>query len=647
MARSKKSGRPWKGGKSLSTKRSEARSHSGLPENHHAMLAISTAAITLVEEARQTSLHDHGLWNEHAQLRKNPVHFVSAGRTDPLNDHPTKEESSESNSNDKETMLKLSLETQDGMRSSDLVLHNSPTQNYDKFNEEGSQTFHLDIIEDKTTKNSHCSHAVVSNQPSSPDSSSSEEVILFRGRREREGHGFKAKEMLREQEVHHTTESKPPSLSADEDYLSTDYLQSSRSRKRGRRKGHTQYETGDEDIVADYINNMRDSGELDCLFDEIGGNQRELGARDTEVVFSCSDSDTKHNRPQDTNRAAGSQAPQHKKHYFKSIEDTWRHTEDPEDEDALVDLIAAQDLSSSSDVAADTQTPESNLPDTRPARRYGANKQEEFDFMDWSTAHIRSKKGKGYRTQVPFNNDDSDLELQLQVAWKSDRMRKKERKRQREELRSLGMLQKNAKPDDLRTKYPSGMSIEQVGEEIERFLHSGNEVYEPLERISYYGNKANADSIFTSRLSFPPMDLHARKLIHELANKFNIKSKSTGKADQRRPTLYRTIRTLPYAEIPFQNALRQIQRRFLPRLDTKGKRNSKLSTTRGQTLGAAGYREGEVVGASAPELGVDNRGRAMLERMGWSCGTALGSIDNKGILQPVTQTMKKSKAGLG
>jgi hypothetical protein len=28
-------------------------------------------------------------------------------------------------------------------------------------------------------------------------------------------------------------------------------------------------------------------------------------------------------------------------------------------------------------------------------------------------------------------------------------------------------------------------------------------------------------------------------------------------------------------------------------------------------------------------------------------GTALGASDNKGIMQPVTQTMKRSKAGLG
>lgn len=141
------------------------------------------------------------------------------------------------------------------------------------------------------------------------------------------------------------------------------------------------------------------------------------------------------------------------------------------------------------------------------------------------------------------------------------------------------------------------------------------------------------------------MDKHARKVIHELANKFNVKSKSIGKADQRRPTLYRTKRTPRFDEEAFDLAIRRIQRRYFPRLDWKGKSSSGQPSRSGHA--EASYREGEIVGASAPELGTANRGRAMLEKMGWSMGTALGSIENKGILLPVTQTMKKSKAGLG
>lgn len=90
-----------------------------------------------------------------------------------------------------------------------------------------------------------------------------------------------------------------------------------------------------------------------------------------------------------------------------------------------------------------------------------------------------------------------------------------------------------------------------------------------------------------------------------------------------------------------------IHRRFFPPLDSKDTKHGRVMFLRAANSAATGYHDGEIVGASAPELGSDNRGRAMLEKMGWSSGTALGTDDNKGILLPVMQTMKKTKAGLG
>lgn len=157
------------------------------------------------------------------------------------------------------------------------------------------------------------------------------------------------------------------------------------------------------------------------------------------------------------------------------------------------------------------------------------------------------------------------------------------------------------------------------------------------------------DSLPIFRISLPPMDPHARKIIHEIASKFNIKSKSTGKGTSRRPTLNRTLRTLPYVESTFDQVTRRIHRRYLPRPDQKGKPRGKAQVARPKASGdsAVKVRNGEIVGGAAPELGTDNRGRVMLEKMGWSSGTALGSTNNKGILQPVSQMMKTNKAGLG
>jgi hypothetical protein len=149
-----------------------------------------------------------------------------------------------------------------------------------------------------------------------------------------------------------------------------------------------------------------------------------------------------------------------------------------------------------------------------------------------------------------------------------------------------------------------------------------------------------------SRLSLPPMEKGDRKVVHDIANAFNLKSKSAGSGRKRFPVLYRTQRTSIYVESTFNAVISRKNRRFLPRMDMKGKR----SVTRvnvGGFSAAVSYRDGDVVGGSAPELGVENRGRAMLEKMGWSSGTALGALNNKGILQPVSHVVKTTKAGLG
>lgn len=94
----------------------------------------------------------------------------------------------------------------------------------------------------------------------------------------------------------------------------------------------------------------------------------------------------------------------------------------------------------------------------------------------------------------------------------------------------------------------------------------------------------------------------------------------------------------------------RIHRKYFHRVDVRVKSSGPPRATVGG--GRSGQkalmlREGEIVGASVPELGQENKGRAMLEKMGWSKGMGLGTTENKGILEPVAQVMKRSKAGLG
>ena len=148
------------------------------------------------------------------------------------------------------------------------------------------------------------------------------------------------------------------------------------------------------------------------------------------------------------------------------------------------------------------------------------------------------------------------------------------------------------------------------------------------------------------------MDKNDRKLVHEFANVFNLKSKSIGGGRGRYPTLFKTSRSIKFSEgnLADVEALFN-QRRFFPRMDKGSKRapgTRRMGFRSGGASGAAvSYRDGEIVGATAPELGTDNKGRAMLEKMGWSTGTALGALNNKGIMQPVVHVVKTTKAGLG
>ena len=149
-------------------------------------------------------------------------------------------------------------------------------------------------------------------------------------------------------------------------------------------------------------------------------------------------------------------------------------------------------------------------------------------------------------------------------------------------------------------------------------------------------------------LSLPPMDKGLRRLVHEIANRLSLRSKSSGLGHQRYPQLYKTSLTEAFDELSVQDINHLLVHGSRHRQRAPGVRKNFITShkARGSTS-AAVYRDGEVVGAEAPELGLENKGRAMLEKMGWSKGTALGALNNKGILQPVLHVVKTTKAGLG
>ena len=155
--------------------------------------------------------------------------------------------------------------------------------------------------------------------------------------------------------------------------------------------------------------------------------------------------------------------------------------------------------------------------------------------------------------------------------------------------------------------------------------------------------------ITISSQPFPPMDKSDRKMLHIIANVFNLKSKSVGSGKSRSPVLYKTSKTVPVENNDaFARAEAKAMRIFgsHPNIKSKGRKSKGLTPRRGGTA-AASYQDGDVVGHGAPEIGAENKGRGLLEKMGWSHGMALGSEENKGILHPLEHVVKNSKSGLG
>lgn len=108
-----------------------------------------------------------------------------------------------------------------------------------------------------------------------------------------------------------------------------------------------------------------------------------------------------------------------------------------------------------------------------PSATMMADAFDGFDVMDFDRPSLK-RKPKGRRGKLTLDLSDSELEAAMAMAWENDRYNKSTKKKEREELRSQGLLgSKNGKPD-LKQKYKEGMGIHAVKEEIKTFLMGSN-----------------------------------------------------------------------------------------------------------------------------------------------------------------------------
>ncbi|KAH6614793.1 hypothetical protein B0J18DRAFT_404434 [Chaetomium sp. MPI-SDFR-AT-0129] len=689
----------------------------GGPQN---MGSYSTE-FSMKDEAKHTVSHQASWGTGDAKLRQRPITFVSAGVVEPLKEEsvstdaadpsitkasshdatkvdPADDEASHAVNIDAvatkteigteitvERTAEATAESIIGATGQDAIVVGESTQHCHigisertpgPVGAEGEDFFVFDLAEndDNPVPGSFIPPPrIPSPKPSLAESDSSEEVILFKGRTAGDRSATPVNKPFRDRIVDAASprgSSEPKAEvttgaprwrgsqrgGASGPYPVTRTQRQPRSRRNSKknRKPHS-YEEEDDDgtdndaILADYIANMAADSDDDVLaspFASLGGH-RDLG--DDDGAVDIGDTNTK--SPLDDDLSGGEQGLT----ASGTSEGEMDNNEDLDlDDEALAHLLAKQeDLGMGSDelmlfsgaFTSARQLRGTQSSSKRPGRGLHqlasatqvADALDNLDIADWNQLPGQ-RSGRKNKQPPNFNVSDSDIEAALNSAWSRDRERKKHRRMEREALRAEGMLGTKADPSDLRVKYPSGMRLDDMKAELVLFL------------------VGSAD-----RLDFPPLDKHARKVLHEVANKFNVKSQSTGKGDQRRPILYRTNRTVRYTSTTtvdatkhVEQATMRIHRKYFHRVD----KAQGTGIPRGSMMGNAGnraatghkaltLREGEIVGASVPELSQENKGRTMLEKMGWSKGMSLGALDNQGILEPVTQVIKRSKAGLG
>ncbi|KAK5625521.1 hypothetical protein RRF57_001237 [Xylaria bambusicola] len=627
---------------------------------------------TLADEARNTASNRRGFRGRDARLRHQPVLFISSGFMDPLKDFEIPRQSDPT--------------VQEEVVISRYDKSNSLVSNAVKPEVPSIELPTIDHVTQSKPAELQDEHPAAQ---SDVDSDSSEEIILFKGRdAARQQQKFSpsrpTSSMIENasaaapqevtsdfrvvREITGVTISSGPGSQIDElDFI---YPKPDRSQSTSSRR-HRPNKNSDEDdeeaaIIADYIANTQndfDDDEDDDLDDVahpgLGSYSfsilRDLGGTNTDAFSSdpASEGDSEDDIDDD-------EEDEDRKRQLESEDERLAHLLAKQEELGLGgnDVMLFDGADANEGWTAVTSMPRRKTKrGSKKSRMFQgggrfpnatkvAEAFDELDLMDMQSSRLlRSKKGP-----ISFGLSDSELEDALNNAIKKDRLKKADKKKAREELRSQGLLGKNVNPHDLRVKYQGGMSLDDLADEIEVFMLSTREqcVIPEYELLNLQANPV--------RLILPPFDKGARKIVHTIANIFNIKSKSTGTGSSRYPVLYRSKATLPYDQDLFEQAFSRVRRTWFPRVDVDEKvvnaarvlkraepRAGKSKAGRSSLI----LREGDIVGQHASEIGIENKGRAMLEKMGWSKGMSLGTVETQGIIVPLTHVIKKTKAGLG
>lgn len=440
-----------------------------------------------MEAARETSRHDHKTWGLNT-LRTKPISFVSAGPIEPLKqledilgqevDEVTEQASTSllgppSPEEPGENPLADNCHEKATMDDAGEVAQ--PVDDPARIHEEevAATSFFFDVKKSQVPT-TVAQQELGQDRPSSRQSDSSEEVILFKGRDSRpRAYGSDDISMTHMRQEIKVVESQISAEVHNTISVSTSRKKKTKSQHRRDQRPPKRTCSHDDAMIADYIENMRENGEEDVLL-QLVRNQQDIGGSDyipssdeedgkaNHVDTPPKDNDPEIDKDNNANNVLDAEGTNVSKSRYQS--------ESELDDETLAQLLAGHELGQNPNPFGDIASEDSDSSE-EPARWV-----DDLDFMDWERPSLRpKKKGKGAKARIQIDVSDSELEQTLQAAWKNDRFKKAERKRQREEMRALGQLGRNAKPEDLRVKYPTGMTVEEVAEEMRVFLQSTSE----------------------------------------------------------------------------------------------------------------------------------------------------------------------------
>ncbi|KAM0249371.1 hypothetical protein ACHAQJ_009087 [Trichoderma viride] len=434
------------------------------PDRRNFTPSHNAVSFTLVDEARQTSSHDSSFWSQSTQLRKKPVAFVSSGSHDPLTSPQIETEDAEASNNTTEVSVEVPAEVPveatseqrllEDVSSSDEVIvfkGRNPTKRKTQV-PETAQVPEITVASE-TTQAPDITQALEATQTS--------EITLTSIQTEIRAVEKQLSVESREPHTRYTEAEAKEGGGEDKEHYNG-LLWSKKKSDKSRRRQLWREDSDDEAILADYIANMRQNGEM---MDEISDDDdSESTASDDAGDDPSTSLDPKTAEDVDIYSEAG----------YKprgSLFDEPDNDLDKRESQPIPQSLSRERLKDKSLLEDATNATYMN---SFTELEY-LEEQTGFDLMDWERPSLRRKKGKAGRLHLTSEDIDSDLEERLQAAYSNDRQKKAQRKKEREELRATGMLGKRSQPD-LQAKYRTGITMSQVADEVKTFLTGSQEM---------------------------------------------------------------------------------------------------------------------------------------------------------------------------